>query len=339
MNFVADYLATQNKSWAHDRSATIGASEIGQCARRVWFVKNAAAVDGDHKDSRGAAVRGDLIERHVWLPALQHWAASIGAAVLFAGDDQRTLTDGYLSATCDAIVIMPDGEVVLRECKSIDPRVDLQKAKAVHRDQVQVQLGVVAAAGEYQPTRAVIDYIDASFVDKLTSFEAEPDPVAYAAAKARSIAIMDAVSPIELRPEGKMAGGKECDNCSWASRCAHEQVASVPKKADVPLGENAFLALSNAVERQVAAKEQAAEASKAEAEAKEEIKEILRAHGARRFDAPTFGVSWSTVKGRESLDLKAVERAGIDLTPFKSVGDPSERLIIKKLNPEGKDDE
>jgi len=330
-NFVSAWLATQRKEWAHDRTATVGASEIGQCARRVWFIKNEAERDAGYVDSRGAAARGDLIEREVWLPALRHWATQVGATILFAGDEQQTLTDGFLSVTPDALVIMADGEVVLRECKSIDPRVILDEAKAEHRAQVQTQLGIVAATTAYKPARAIIDYVDASFVDRVTSFEVTPDQATFEAAKRRALLIMDTVRAIDLRPEGKMAGGKECANCAWASRCAHEQAASVPAKAETPLADNAMSIIASAVGRIDQAGDDERAAKLAGAEAREEIKEILRAHGVRRVEDAELGfaISWSSVKGRETVDTKAAIAAGLDLSPFTRPGDPSERLTIK----------
>ncbi len=337
---VHDWLRGRSKDWSHDRTATIGASEIGQCARKIYFAKGGTTPDLG-EELKGAAARGDLIEQHVWVPALLAYAAKHGAQVHFAGEDQETLVDGYLSATADAIITsLPDdalahlgvpscGGTILAECKSIDPRANLTEAKAEHRAQIQTQLGVVRHSGRFVPGAVLLSYIDASFLDTVTEFAAGFDAEVYANAKARALRIMDAGRAIDLRPEGKMAGGRECEHCAWSSRCVAETVAGIPAKADVPLADNAAAALADAVARQQQANGEIA-ASKAEkAEAEEEIKEILRAHGVRRFDAPTFGVSWSSVKGRKTTDLKAAEQAGIDLTPFTREGDASERLTIK----------
>lgn len=329
-NFISEYLKSTNKTWAHDRTATIGASEIGQCARRVWFVKNEAQADPDYVDSRGASTRGDLIEKYVWLPALLKWAAENGATVLSAGDEQETIADGYLSATCDAIVKLADGTVILRECKSIDPRVILTAPKPEHKAQVQTQLGAVTNAGLYQPAYAVIDYIDASFVDRVTSFDIAPDPTIYTNARKRALLIMDATDPLQLRPEGKMAGGKECDYCPFSSHCASVQADGVPARTAPVLADNALQALAASVAKVDAASLAEKQAKATKAEAQEEIKELLRAHSAHRVDAETFSVSWATVKGRESLDLKAAKAAGFDPAPFMKEGDPSERLTVKK---------
>jgi hypothetical protein len=35
------HAASLTKVWAHDRSTTVGASEIGQCARKTFWIKHA----------------------------------------------------------------------------------------------------------------------------------------------------------------------------------------------------------------------------------------------------------------------------------------------------------
>ncbi len=91
------------KIWAHDRAMTVGASEIGQCLRKTWFGKNAVAPDPNYIDRYGAKLRGDLIERHHWEPGIRSQLMN-GVRLLFAGDEQKTLIDGYLSATSDGLL-------------------------------------------------------------------------------------------------------------------------------------------------------------------------------------------------------------------------------------------
>jgi hypothetical protein len=43
----------------------------------------------------------------------------------------------------------------------------------------------------------------------------------------------------------------------------------------------------------------------------------------------SWSVVWSTVRGRSSLDQKALEAAGLDLDPYRKEGAPSERLTVK----------
>src|SRR4029077_15119299 len=133
--------------WFHDRSNTVGASEIGQCIRKTWFSKHDIQRDEGYIDRYGVRLRGTLIENHYWVPAMQ------AAGALYTGQFQKTVMDGYLSATPDGI--MPDlkreclthlgvpdigpSRCIALETKSIDPRVNLTEAKSEHVFQTHVQ--------------------------------------------------------------------------------------------------------------------------------------------------------------------------------------------------------
>jgi hypothetical protein len=86
------------------REHTIGASEIGQCARKLFWTKNGgdpvcgAPRDPDYVDRWGSRVRGTMFEDHFWLPALR---TRYGNSLKYAGSEQRTLVSGFLSATPD----------------------------------------------------------------------------------------------------------------------------------------------------------------------------------------------------------------------------------------------
>src|SRR6516164_599378 len=85
-----------------DRENTVGASEIGQCARKVFYSKRAGERDPDFTDTGGAALRGHIFERHFWTRALR---ARFRRKLLFAGKGQQTFTSGFLSATPDGLLI------------------------------------------------------------------------------------------------------------------------------------------------------------------------------------------------------------------------------------------
>src|SRR5262249_27628317 len=157
---------------AHNRSRTVGASEIAQCARRVFFKKNGTAADPGYKDTWGAVTRGSVFENEFWKPAMRR---AFGDRLHLAGGQQKTFVDGRLSATPDGLVtglarnalkhlgicdIGPD--CVLVECKTIDAREQLTSAKPEHVFQVNVQLGLVRSKTQWKPNYAVISYTDAS---------------------------------------------------------------------------------------------------------------------------------------------------------------------------------
>lgn len=337
---LARYAAGLQKEWQHDRLNTVGASEIGQCLRKTWFAKHEAPQDEGYEETKGAALRGNMIEQHYWVPGLRA-ALPEGVELLYAGDDQRTLVDGYLSATTDGLLVgverdaltwlgVPDtgADCINLDSKSIDPRVNLTSEKAEHSFQVQTQMGLIRHATNHRPEYSILSYVDASFWNEVSEFAVQFDPKIYEAAKARARQVMTSEDPLTLPPEGKIAGGNECKYCAWASHCAHVTVAGIPK-GEITLSETAVGILQNFrnIERLRAERKELAE--KEHAEIRETIKEFLRVHKARRFSAEDWSISWSSVKGRETIDLKAAEAAGVDLSPFKKLGDPSERLSVK----------
>ena len=334
------HVAQNQKTWSHDRGNTVGASEIGQCARKTWFVKNDHAPDPDHEDRYGAKLRGDLIENHHWEPGIRSQLPE-GISFLFAGREQKTLVDGYLSATSDGLLVGLSldalshhgidhigGDCLVVECKSIDPRVDLKEAKAEHGFQVQCQIGLIRHCTEYQPNHALISYTDASFLDDVREFPVAFDPDVYRAAKERAIRIMTADAALDLLPEEKIAGGNECRYCPYRSQCAGVTVGAIPRDAE-PLGDNAVAVLHELARAEQAARDEKETAVRRHAESQEKIKRFLREHGTRKVDGDGWSVSYFPVKGRVSLDRKAVTAAGIDLSPFEKEGDPSERLTVK----------
>ena len=147
---IAEALAEYAKATARNflgRENSVGASEVGQCARKIFFAKNAgdtvygASSDEDYANSWGAALRGRLFEDHFWVPALR---ARFGAKLLYAGDQQQTFVSGFLSAAPDGLLIDQshdvlasvgiadiggDGSIVV-ECKTIDPRSQARCAEA-----------------------------------------------------------------------------------------------------------------------------------------------------------------------------------------------------------------
>ena len=226
------HVAANGKVWEHDRTLTVGASEVGQCLRKTWFAKNGIDPDASYIDRYGARLRGDLIENHHWEPGIRSQLPA-GIDFLFAGPEQKTLVDGYLSATSDGLLVGVSTDALSHhgiddigvdslvvECKSIDPRVGLKDAKTEHQFQVHCQMGLIRHCTEYQPTHALISYTDASFLDDVTEFAIAFDTEIYQAAKSRATEVMTATAAEDLRPEGKLSGGNECRYCPHQSRCA-----------------------------------------------------------------------------------------------------------------------
>jgi hypothetical protein len=205
--------------------------------------------------------------------------------------------------------------------------VSLKEAKAEHSGQTQVQMGLIRACTPYRPNFALISYADASFLDTITEFAVTFDPAAYAAARDRAQRVMLTEDPAELPPEGKIAGGDECRYCAFKSRCQGALVASIPPSS-VAIGANAMAHLKALVEQHEAADADADSAGRRREDVREQVRVLLRELGTRKVAGDGFAISWFPVKGRKSLDRKAAEAAGLNLTPFEREGDPSERLTI-----------
>jgi hypothetical protein len=350
---IAEALAAHAKATARvfdGRENTVGASEVGQCARKVYFSKNSGdhvygtAPDAEYVDTWGAALRGRLFEDHFWVPALR---ARYGDRLRHAGNDQRTLVAGFLSATPDGVLIdQPpdalaalgiqdiggDGSIAV-ECKTIDPRSTLDGPKPEHVYQAIVQIGLIRELTAYQPEVAVIFYANASFLDEITEFAIRFEPVIFANAKRRAAEIVTATAPDELKPEGWIAGGKECEFCPFTKACGVIRYA-VPVQPRAELPDPQFIAEIVDMARTASGRRGLVEAATTDLrEIEHEIRKRLRDKGLRRVEGHGVSVVWSPVKGRPSYDMQAIreaaEKAGISLAEYETVGEPTDRLVIR----------
>jgi hypothetical protein len=349
---ILDGYVTANRRVFVDREQTVGASEIGQCARRVYYEKMFGDAhygverDADFTDSWGAMTRGSAYEQQLWYPALK---ACFGDKLLYAGPEQRTLAVECLSATPDGLLIdqprdllkpfgITDlgktGELVV-ECKTIDPRVRLDQAKAEHAYQTQVQIGLLRELTPHRPQYALIAYGDASFWDDITEFVITFDPQIYANAKARAAQIMLAMDARELEPEGWIAGGKECDRCPFTRACGQERRA-IPGVTDAQADPQFVAEIGDLARAAKAHDIEVENATAALRTIQHRIRERLREKGLRRVNGGGARVSWSPVTGRASIDLEQLRAgaaaAGFDLKPYEKVREPSDRLTIQMLD-------
>jgi hypothetical protein len=339
--------AVTNNQWAGtDRSQTVGASEVGACARKVFWIKNegdpvhGAARDPDYVDGWGATTRGTVFENQFWYPAMK---ARFGDNLFYAGPNQLTFVTGFLSATPDGLVIgqpadalaslgidhIGGGLCFMAECKTADPRTNLSEPKPENVFQVHVQLGIVREKTQFKPEYSLLSYTNASFWDDVTEFPIKFDPEIYEVAKNRATLIMTAQHASELKPEGWIAGGKECEHCPFTRACGITR-RSAPrddKPADPQfVAEMAELATkAKYIEGLVGAN--AADLR----EVQQEIRDRLREKGVRKIPGI---ISWSNIKGRKTYDNKriyeAAIEAGIDIEQYAKVGDETDRLTISE---------
>lgn len=332
------FALTKIRTFEHDRSKTVGASEIGQCARRTWYVKNNQEMDDDYTPKWGATMRGNVMEDKVWEPALR---ARFGDKLRFAGKDQKTLVHGHLSATPDACVIdldknflspfgvknMKSNELMM-ECKTADPRTNLESAKAVNVYQTHVQMGLIRKQTNYKPNYSLLSYMNASWWDEVTEFVIPYDDRIFRAAEKRATEIITATKAKDLAPEGWIAGGRECLHCPYLKPCGIER-RNLPFQDKVVVPKPVVTKITKLV---AAVRKHEEIVDKSEIvinTVKDKIKGVLRDNGLRKVPGL---VSWTTIKPRIKTDMEAFSAAalekGVDIADYQSPGETGDRLTI-----------
>ena len=334
---------SSSKIFSHDRLNTVGASEVGQCARKVFWLKNegdaqyGAPRDPEYIDSWGARMRGTVFEDAFWEPAMR---ARFGERLKFAGREQKTFVSDFLSATPDGIItdltaeekssIGTEADCCMVECKTADPRTNLTEAKQANIYQTQVQMGLVREMTQYRPTHSVLSYTDASFWNEVREFVIAFDPAIYEIAKTRATLIMTATSIAEVAPEGWIAGGRECNYCPFTKACGIERRNLPFQDVGVPVDPQFKAEVLDMALTLRGYEKDRDEFDKLVREWQTAIKNRLREKGVKKIPGV---LSWSEVKGRQSFDNKALReaaiKAGVDVEQFSTVGDATDRLLIQ----------
>lgn len=337
--------AATQKVFAHDRSQTVGASEVFDCLRKVFFKKRGAELgyekDVDADVSWGATRRGDILENYFIVPALSQYLPQ-GAKLLFAGDDQKTLFFKRNSATPDGLIVgltsdalsglgIPDikSDCVVIEMKTIDPRVGLVEEKAIHHGQAQIQMGLIRDTTPYKPNYAIVLYIDASFLDNIKPFVVEFDENKWKAAQTRANTVWAHDKADDIRPEGKIDDG--CKFCEFKTACSIVITGKIPEaKKKYNYDDDAKEQVSGLVNEIKDLEVIIKDYEKNIEEMKSQIKDILQEQDTRKMGDESFSVSWYPQDGRETVDTKAMEADGIDLSPYKKRGNGFDVLRITK---------
>ncbi len=331
---IAAFAASEFRN-LRDRSATVGASEVGNCIRRTWYAKHDAPPEGG-SSSWGPAARGTLLEQYLLVPALR---SKFEERLLLAGDDQCTFAANELSATPDGLLVdlepdelaalgLPDNTTaIVVEFKTVDPRVMLDEPKPEHVFQVQAQMGLVRECTNHQPSHAVLIYVNAADLSA-REFTVAFDPAVFITAQRRARRIMTAAAAAELQPEGYITGGRECEYCPFRGPCGLART-TVPAGTDSKIDPVAVAEVSE-LGKGILAFDRIADQAATEARAlKELLRNRLRELDVRRVSGDGISIIWSQVKGRTTIDAGAMRAAGIDPTQFEKLGAPSDRLLIK----------
>ena len=337
-----DYIKGNQKKWEHDRAKTLGASEAFDCMRKNFFKKHGYEDDEDYVNRWGAMQRGNLIEDYHVVPAMEQ-ALPKEYDFLGGGADQETFIKGLLSATPDGLIVdLPkyalenygiddiESDCIVLEIKSIDPRVNMTEEKAIHRGQVQAQMGLIREMSDFEPVYAIIIYLDASFLDDVEYFVVKFDPKAYEVANKRAETVFGAKSPADVKAEGLITGA--CEYCPYTKRCRNLILESIPEEeasfddVDDETREE-FDNLANLAKEASKAKSAAEKDLKA---ANEDVKEFLRGEDVRRMVGNAWKVAWSKVAGRKSYDFDAMKEDGIDLAKYEKTGAGFDKLTISE---------
>ena len=297
------------------------ASEIFGCIRKQWYQRN--SPDEGAPDSWGFARRGSHGEKYI--------VASMIAAnmpLTETGTDQVTLQDPArkLSATPDGVLIY-DNETIPVEFKTIDPRARKDKLpKENHVKQLQIAMEMRTPDPLRPINFGILMYMDASDFDDIIQFEIQRDPTILVAATHRAQKKLRTQNVDMLDREGKKTG--ECKYCVFTEICG-------VKKSELEQGgsqrSNRGSNLHEAAEGYMELKEKEEDQKQFKAGWAEAIKQELLKRKTNHTVVGDIDIELQAVKGRTSLDKKAVKAAGIDLTPFEKVGAPSERLIVKRV--------
>lgn len=346
-----EHVANTQKTWAHDRTKSVGASEAFGCILKNWFSKRGKEFgynkDPDYVDKWGAMRRGDILENHHIVPAVENGLKRRGMDLIMAGEGQDTIIDGTSSATLDGLIInapkdllsaygIPDiksSEVVL-EMKSFDPRIDIKEEKFIHRGQTQMQMGLIREKTKYKPYYAVVLYVNASWVDDVRPFVVPFDENVYLIGRERNEKVFGIDDPKLLHPEGKLSG--DCEYCPFIQSCNTVRTGRVPAQTKPLTGksrkeeETSFLAqtLEPIVSKRMEKYKLMKTLEKEVESMNEEIKQTLIRSNQSRSYGPGFSVSYTTVSGKKTLSKDKIEEAGLNPEDFMVEGAGYEKLTV-----------
>ena len=310
--------AMDKGKFAYDRKAWGNASELFGCIRKQWYQKN--TPEAGAPENWGFARRGNHGEKY-----LVEKMIAANMPLMGAGDEQATLQDEdrRVSCTPDGHLAYDDGCVSV-EFKTIDPRKNRGKLPTEqHVKQLQIAMEMQSDRG-LKIVSGLLVYMDASNFDDIIQFEVQRNHSIMVAAGHRAKKKLTTRNVDMLDREGKASG--ECSYCAFTETCG-------VKKLEVgrdPVKSNRGSKLSDNVIAFTDLKKQAEETKASMDALKEFIKQELLKRKTHKTEVGDFVVELQFVKGRTSLDKKAVKAAGINLSPFEKVGNASERLTVTK---------
>lgn len=350
-----EHIANNQKTWSQDRRLTVGASECFGCIRKTWFTKRGhefdVEKDSEYHENWGAMERGNIIENHFIVPAIEQGLERRGLRLIMAGDGQDTIFDGINSATLDGLIVpeeggtLPsdflsyyglddiEGDSVVLEMKSFDPRLPMLHEKAIHRGQTQMQMGMIRDTTEWKPAYAVLMYINASWLDDMRIFIIPFDEAEYRIGRERNEKVFEVDDPALFHAEGKL--DKTCTYCPYQGACGAVSVGRVPEaqkaltKKQVSEQDKVLVDdMAELVHRQVQAKTAKKDAERDLEMVNEDIRLRMVEAGESRVVGDGFKTYYSAQAGAKRLSAKLIEEAGLDPEDFKEQGPGFEKLTV-----------
>lgn len=327
------------KTWAHDRTKSVGASEAFACIRRGWFAKHRPEL-ADATSNWGVLERGNLIENHFAVPKLQGIFGE--ANCLYMGGDQETFHIAGSSATPDGLIInqprdifkddgLPDieSDCFTSEIKSFDPRMNLREEKAIHRGQTIMQLGQIRTHTQYRPMFSALLYINASDLLDIRPFFVRWDEEVFKGGQARAEKIFNTKDVTKLFPEGKHTD--QCRYCPFAKHCNAADIRVFPThKSNYGDNERAFMR-GLALEYDAASKKEK-QAKIEKGEKADAIKMALTEMQSKGIEDDDYKVTYSKMAGVKKTDEEALNtflaKHGAHIDDFEIRGDEFTRLTV-----------
>lgn len=200
-----------------DRSKFVSSSEIGYCARRIWFSKQLPSPRG--LNTWGYAERGHGHE--AWMVDKLR-TIDTEFQFRYMGDFQVSFYDRYQSGTPDGLWVSLE-QKILFENKSIDPRKKVSGLpESAHRDQVIQNMDLVETCLNIKLDGGLIAYSDASNFELIREYYVDRSSPQVGERmeqlEIRAEKIMKATSADEVEPEGLYNGG--CKTCDFGSQCS-----------------------------------------------------------------------------------------------------------------------
>lgn len=336
--FIASIKANQ-RTFSHNRALTLGASETFACLRKAYFAKHHPELaEGDK--NWGILERGNVIENAYAVPRLMDIYGVDNC--LYMGKEQETLIIGKSSVTPDGLIInqprdaladdgLPDiiSNCFTCEIKSFDSRMNLREEKMVHHGQTIMQMGHIRRLTTWEPHFAVLLYINSSDFSDIRPFIIPYKEETYQLGVQRSEKVFDCKDVNKLLPEGKFTD--QCRYCDFTKSCNAAELRAFPTAAKnySPEDVNHLGNLANEYDS-ASQEEKDAKARKEEVSAR--IKQYMSAINSKGVESESFKLTYSKVKGRESLDSDSLSRYlashGKSLDDFQKIGDDYTRLTV-----------